>query len=179
MSAETAAQEPSTAQRLEEDVRRLGRRTRTLEPILTKVARLCRNENDREMLLEIVATIELILLQIRQEGLDDLFSRLSDMTPKPRIEANALVAYCFRNGILEDFHAEGEPLSDAWMKTIMIDASRRADAWTHARRLLTRFDARVWSLFVLTYHRFYCSEWEVRRRGRNKPPRHRHRTLST
>ncbi len=175
MTAGTGIQERPTAKRLEEELSRLHDGIQFAEPFLRKMARLCRHEGDREMLLEIVATVELLLTQIGKAGLDDLFSRLSDLSPKPRIEANVLVAYCFRNGVLEDFHADGEPLSDAWMKTIMIDASRRADAWTHTRRILTRFDALLWSLFVLTYHRMYCSEWEVRRRGRNQPPRKRHR----
>src|SRR2546426_5251101 len=169
MTLGTAIQAPTT-RRLEEELSRVHDGMQFAQPSLRRMARLSRHESDREMLLDIFATIELLIGQIGREGIDGLLSRVSDLSPKPRIEANALVAYCFRNGVLEDFHAEGEPLSNAWMKTIMIDASRRADAWNHARRLLTRFDPGVWSLFVLAYHQVYCAQWEVRRRGRNPPP---------
>ena len=174
MTLGTATQEPPTTRQLEEELSRVHDGMQFAQPLLRKMARLCRHESDREMLLEIIATIKLLLIDIGQNRLDDMLSRLSDVSPKPRIEANALVGYCFRNGVLEDFHAEGVPLSNAWMKTIMIDASRRADAWNHTRRLLTRFDPRLWSLFVLSYHQMYCAQWEVRRRGRNKPPAKRH-----
>ena len=78
-----------------------------------------------------------------------------------RVEANALVAYCFRNQLpFEEFHASGKSLDDSIMKRIMIDACRRTDAWLRTREIMIEECPQLWEIFVATYHEIYCSQWE-------------------
>ncbi len=82
-----------------------------------------------------------------------------------RDEANALTAYAFRNGPLEDLHAgKSSPLTDdpdvsritqAEMKQLMIDASDKL-----AYLLKTRdTDSETYKRFVQAYACMYCREW--------------------
>jgi len=83
-----------------------------------------------------------------------------------RDEANALTAYAFRNGPLEQLHAgAASPLlddpglsriTDAEMKALMINASA-----TLARALALREgDPEVYRRFVQGYALAYCRSWK-------------------
>lgn len=82
-----------------------------------------------------------------------------------RDEANALTAYAFRNGPLEDLHAgKASPLTDdpslsritdAEMKKLMINASE------HLAKMLALRDSdpEKYRRFVQTYGMRYCRSW--------------------
>jgi hypothetical protein len=83
-----------------------------------------------------------------------------------RDEANALTAYAFRNGPLEDLHA-GKPsplldnpsvsrITDAEMKELMINASE------HLAKMLALRDAEPekYRRFVQAYGMMYCRRWQ-------------------
>jgi hypothetical protein len=83
-----------------------------------------------------------------------------------RDEANALTAFAFRNGFLEDLHA-GKPLpasqqsgfsriSDNEMRRLMIEASEKLAL------LLTmkQQDPQKYEAFIKNYHKIYCRSWE-------------------
>jgi hypothetical protein len=84
----------------------------------------------------------------------------------PRDEANALTAYAFRNGFLEDLHA-GKPsplleqarlsrISDEEMRKLMIEASA-----TLAQMLrLKQEQPTQYEVFIRNYHRAYCRPWQ-------------------
>jgi hypothetical protein len=83
-----------------------------------------------------------------------------------RDEANALVAWAFRNGMLEELHAgEHSPLlddpslsriSDDEMKALMIQACRQL-----ARLLqLKSDDPAEYDRQIHAYHQLYCRGWE-------------------
>ena len=82
-----------------------------------------------------------------------------------RDEANALTAYAFRNGPLEDLHAgKGSPLTDdpslsritdAEMRKLMINASEHL-----AKMLALRVTAPdEYRRFIQTYGMMYCRAW--------------------
>jgi hypothetical protein len=95
---------------------------------------------------------------------------LNDSSPNEgfslRDEANALVAWAFRNGPLEQLHAgKRSPLlddpqlsriTDEEMKTLMINACR------HLARLmeLKSQDPDEYDRQIREYHGRYCSGWE-------------------
>jgi len=85
----------------------------------------------------------------------------------PRIEANAVTAIAFRNGLLEDYHAEGCPIDDYRMRDLMIDASRRMHSLLRLRDALnsTGPGRRVWERAIAGYHDMFCARWEVRNIG--------------
>lgn len=82
-----------------------------------------------------------------------------------RDEANAVTAYAFRNGLLEDLHA-GKPsplfdqpgysrISDDEMKRLMIEASEKlAEMLRLKQQEPVKYDA-----FIRKYHRAYCRAW--------------------
>jgi hypothetical protein len=72
-----------------------------------------------------------------------------------RDEANAICAYAFRNGLIEDIHASGR-ITDPEMKNLMINAS------THLAKLLTmkRDQPEEYERFIRDYNRRYCGKWE-------------------
>lgn len=83
-----------------------------------------------------------------------------------RDEANALAAYAFRNGPLEDLHAgKASPLlddstlsriTDDEMKSLMVNASE-----TLAQALALReTDPERYRQFVQGYGRSYCRKWD-------------------
>lgn len=83
-----------------------------------------------------------------------------------RDEANAIVAYAFRNGPIEDLHA-GKPskllknkdlsrITDAEMKKLMISASEKIEALLS----LKETDPAKYTLFVRTYNLIYFQGWE-------------------
>lgn len=72
-----------------------------------------------------------------------------------RDEANALCAYAFRNGFIEDIHADGR-ITDPEMRRLMTEAS------ASLAKLLT-MKARSpqdYERFIKDYHRKYCRYWQ-------------------
>ncbi len=72
-----------------------------------------------------------------------------------RDEANAMCAYAFCNGFIEDIHASGR-ITEAEMKKLMIEAS------AGLARLLEkkRNNPMEYERFIRDYHRRYCRQWE-------------------
>lgn len=83
-----------------------------------------------------------------------------------RDEANAIVAYAFRNGPIEDLHAgkysellEDSSLSritDAEMKALMIEACQKMEELLR----LKESDPDEYATFVRSYNFRYCRRWE-------------------
>jgi hypothetical protein len=83
-----------------------------------------------------------------------------------RDEANALTAYAFRNGFLEDLHAgKSSPLleqprysriSDDEMRRLMIEASAKMEEMLR----LKREEPAKYELFIRDYQRRYCRKWK-------------------
>ena len=84
----------------------------------------------------------------------------SEAAPMPEVftlrdEANAICAYAFRNGFIEDIHADGR-ISDEEMKRLMIQASDIL-----AKLLAKKHDLPAeYQQFIRDYHRKYCRKWE-------------------
>ena len=79
----------------------------------------------------------------------------------PRVEANVMTAYCFRNTILEKYHHEGTPLGDPEMKELMISMSSRLSEWLNMKNLLHAFtDELLYNIIVRTYEAAYTHNWE-------------------
>ncbi|MDG6971455.1 MAG: hypothetical protein JRN54_10185 [Nitrososphaerota archaeon] len=91
-----------------------------------------------------------------------LGEHLDPTRPTPRVEANAMTAYCFRNGPLEDIHAGVTPLDQRRMKALMIDSSRKADAWLRIRDLALEHAPDAWWAWVNAYNYCYCKRWAVK-----------------
>ena len=83
-----------------------------------------------------------------------------------RDEANALTAYAFRNGLLEDLHA-GKPLpmpnqrgysriSDDEMRRLMIEASAKLSSMLQ----LKQEDPAKYEIVIRDYQRRYCRCWD-------------------
>ena len=97
--------------------------------------------------------------QIRQEL--DLDTPLATKGLSPceeftlRDEANAICAYAFRNGPIEDIHTDGR-ISDPDMKHLMIKASESL-----AKLLAMKQDAPAeYDRFIRDYHRKFCRQWQ-------------------
>jgi hypothetical protein len=83
-----------------------------------------------------------------------------------RDEANALTAYAFRNGFLEDLHAgKSSPLledpslsriTDDEMKRLMVDASEKLAEVLR----LKQTDPASYAAWLRSYHWRYCRRWE-------------------
>jgi len=72
-----------------------------------------------------------------------------------RDEANTICAYAFRNGPIEDIHADGR-ISDEEMKHLMIKASESL-----AKLLAMKQDTSAeYDRFIRDYHRKFCRRWE-------------------
>ena len=72
-----------------------------------------------------------------------------------RDEANAICAYAFRNGPIEDIHADGR-ISDEEMKHLMTKASESL-----AKLLAMKQDTPAeYDRFIHDYHRKFCRRWE-------------------
>jgi hypothetical protein len=72
-----------------------------------------------------------------------------------RDEANAICAYAFRNGPIEDIHADGR-ISDPEIKELMINASE------HLAKLMAmkQESPKQYDQFIRDYHRKFCLRWE-------------------
>ena len=93
-------------------------------------------------------------------------SRSLDSEFTLRDEANALTAFAFRNGFLEDLHAgESLPLlqqrgysriSDNEMKRLMIEASSKLEQLLKLKsKEPVKYDA-----FIRQYQKMYCLNWK-------------------
>ena len=92
------------------------------------------------------------------------FKNYNDFTV--RDEANALTAFAFRNGIIEELHAgkrsplldqpEYSRITDDEMRRLMIEASQKL-----AEMLaLMRTDRRKYISWLAHYHQMYCQKWK-------------------
>jgi hypothetical protein len=85
----------------------------------------------------------------------DLLSSFMSHEFTLRDEANAMVAYAFRNGPIEDIHADGR-ITDDEMKRLMINACENmAKPLTMKRATPPEYDA-----FIRGYGRLYCGQWQ-------------------
>jgi hypothetical protein len=93
-------------------------------------------------------------------------SRLPEGEFTIRDEANALTAFAFRNGFLEDLHAgESSPMlrrpgysriSDNEMKRLMIEASSKLEQLLKLKiEEPDKYDA-----FIREYQKMYCLNWK-------------------
>ena len=83
-----------------------------------------------------------------------------------RDEANAIVAYAFRNGPIEDLHAgrsselledpELSRITDEEMKTIMLNACQRVEQLLREKQK----DAGAYYIKIIDYGYKYCRVWE-------------------
>jgi len=83
-----------------------------------------------------------------------------------RDEANAIVAWAFRNGPIEDLHAgehsellenpELSRITDEEMKAIMINACERMEQLLREKQE----DAGSYYLKIMDYNRKYCHAWQ-------------------
>jgi hypothetical protein len=106
-----------------------------------------------------LATIRKRAAQVRQllgDGLPLHLPGIQALTEFTlRDEANAICAYAFRNGPIEDIHADGR-ISDEEMKRLMIHASASL-----ARLLAKKQDTPgEYDSFIRDYGRKFCSQWE-------------------
>lgn len=82
-----------------------------------------------------------------------------------RDQANAITAFAFRNGFLEELHAGrhstllDDPtlsrITDAEMKKLMVEASAAIERLLH----LHEHDPERYRHFLQQYHRTYCQRW--------------------
>jgi|GEM_PF-4044915 len=80
--------------------------------------------------------------------------------PTFREEANVMTAFAFRNGYLEDLHAEGKPITDKEMKELMVDASSRLAVWLKQKDEYMKTDPQRYYLTLRLYEMLYTSEWD-------------------
>lgn len=83
-----------------------------------------------------------------------------------RDEANAIAAYAFRNGPIEDLHAGKDSelltnpdlsrITDDEMKTIMLNACRKIEALLREKQ----DDPEAYALKIVDYGWRYCRNWE-------------------
>ncbi len=75
-----------------------------------------------------------------------------------REEANALVAYCFRNTHLENLHC-GLKFTDAQMKKLMLEATEKVRVWLEIRDFMTKRGPRAYRVLVHAYRDAYTANW--------------------
>ncbi len=103
--------------------------------------------------------------RVKREFRNDVYQPSQDEFSL-RDEANALTAYAFRNGFLEDLHA-GKPsplldepglsrITDEEMKKLMIEASAKVAEMLR----LKREHPTQYEIFIRNYHRAYCRRWQ-------------------
>ena len=77
-----------------------------------------------------------------------------------REEANVMTAYCFRNTVLEDYHADGKPIDDKRMKKLMIESSTKLANWlTLKHALQSKGDNKLYNLILRVYESMHTKEW--------------------
>ena len=74
--------------------------------------------------------------------------------------AKGLVAYSFRNTVLEDYHAgkDGNIITDSAMKEIMIDAVNKVRAVLELM-INEKYDNSEIYNFLMSQSKIYCQEW--------------------
>ena len=73
-----------------------------------------------------------------------------------RDEANALVVLCFRNGPIEDYHANDRPIGQKEMKRIMLYACRNLEKYLS----LKNENAIKYKGAMMLYNILFCGGWE-------------------
>lgn len=106
-----------------------------------------------------MAAIRKRAAQVRELLGDDLPIAIPGMAAPAeftlRDEANAICAYAFRNGPIEDIHADGR-ISDEEMKYLMIRACESLSKLLAMKQATpAEYDA-----FIRDYGRKYCYRWE-------------------
>jgi len=72
-----------------------------------------------------------------------------------------MVAFCFRNTVLENYHAEDVPINDARMKSLMIEASQKLSWWLNGKHYLSSTgDEALYRYAVRVFETKYTSNWE-------------------
>jgi len=88
---------------------------------------------------------------------------LSKLKKKPtqREEGNVITAYCFRNTMLEEIHADypGRKLDNQTMKDLMIESSSKVTNWLKMRDALKNSAPSVYYFLINTYQMMYTSNW--------------------
>ncbi|WP_157452359.1 hypothetical protein [Bacillus sp. J33] len=81
--------------------------------------------------------------------------------PSEREEGNVITAYCFRNTILEDIHANAPEttLDNKVMKELMIESSSKVTAWLKMRDLLMENAESIYFIIVNSYQVMYTQHW--------------------
>ncbi|MDE1821900.1 MAG: hypothetical protein KGJ23_13950 [Euryarchaeota archaeon] len=79
--------------------------------------------------------------------------------PTNRAEANAMTAYCFGNGRLEDLRAKGKALGSREVRSLMADAAPRVAAWLRVREAAMRHGPEAWWAWVNAYAKLHCQGW--------------------
>jgi hypothetical protein len=81
-----------------------------------------------------------------------------------RIEGNVLAALCFRNGPIENAHANSISLSESEMQEINIWSSRAMTGVLALKEIFASLEPdgrQLWQSCCAAYHDQYCSKWET------------------
>lgn len=102
---------------------------------------------------------------ITQYNIPEHIRKVFGVDPSTREEANAIVAYAFRNGFLEDLHAgifekklenpKYSRINDEEMKKLMIECCEKMEKLLRMREE----DPHKYKLFLSGYGKMYCSHW--------------------
>jgi hypothetical protein len=82
--------------------------------------------------------------------------------PTNRAEANAMTAYCFGSGRLEDLRGRGRALGAREVRSLMADAAPRVAAWLRVREAAMRQGPVAWWAWVNAYGKLHCKGWAKR-----------------
>ena len=82
--------------------------------------------------------------------------------PTNRAEANAMTAYCFGNGRLEDLREKGRSLGPREVRSLMADSAPRVAAWLRVREAAMRHGPEAWWAWVNAYGKLHCKGWAKR-----------------
>ena len=82
--------------------------------------------------------------------------------PTNRAEANAMTAYCFASGRLEDLRGKGRALGAREVRSLMADAAPRVAAWLRVREAAMRHGPTAWWAWVNAYGQMHCKGWAVK-----------------
>ena len=82
--------------------------------------------------------------------------------PTAREEGNVITAYCFRNTLLEDIHADSSnrKLDHQTMKELMIQSSANVTNWLKMRDGLKNQAPNIYYLLVNFYQEMYTKNWD-------------------
>lgn len=77
-----------------------------------------------------------------------------DKNPTKREEANAIVAFAFRNG-LEEIHSE-QKITDEEKKKLIIEACEKVEILLKDKEK----NPEIYKKTMLLYHNIYCTKWK-------------------